>query len=301
MGADPQTTIKTKTEFAGIGLHSGEACRISVCPGAVDSGIIFRRCDFDLNGSDSRLSNLIHASPAFVVGSDHGTTLANSHGASVSTVEHLMAAFAIMSVDNAIVDVYGPEIPIFDGSAEHLVAGLMAAGVKTQDAKRGEILIGETVRVEDGGRVIEISPAVKCTIDISIDFGDCLIGRQSLLLDLDNPADRDRLAKSRTFCRLYEVDALRQAGLARGGSLDNSLVVDGQELMNGQPLRDPHEFALHKALDLLGDLYLLGQPIRGAIRAVKPGHALNAQAALAVARSVETDEAAEAEPLAATA
>ncbi len=301
MGAVPQSTIKTRTEFAGIGLHSGVDCRISVCPAPADTGIVFRRCDIDLDGSANRLSTLIDASPENVASADHGTRLINAHGASVSTIEHLMAALAILSIDNAIIDVFGPEIPIMDGSAAPLVHGLKQAGVRTQEEERREFVIGEAVRVEDGERSIEIEPADKRTIDISIDFGDCLIGRQSLFLDLDNPLDRDRLATSRTFCRLHEVDGLRQAGLARGGSLENSLVVDGDELLNSQPLRDPHEFALHKALDLIGDLYLLGCPIRGAIRAVRPGHALNVQAALAIARTLNAGEAQEGELLAATA
>ncbi len=300
MGAATQTTVKAPAQFAGVGLHSGSECRISILPAPTGAGIVFRRCDIDPGAADSRLSTLIHGSPDNVAGCDHGTRLANGYGASVSTVEHLMAALALLSLDNAIVEVDGPEIPIFDGSADHLVAGLKQAGVKTQDAERRPIVIGEPIRVDDGDRYIEFTPGDTSAIDIDIDFGDCLIGRQSLSVDLSNPADRDRLAASRTFCRLYEVDGLRRAGLIRGGSLENSLVVDGHDLLNDQALRDPHEFVLHKALDLIGDLYLLGRPIRGAIRAVKPGHDLNVRAAIAVAQSISA-EAQEASPLAATA
>ncbi len=295
-----QTTVNGKAHFAGVGLHSGSQCRISILPAPAGSGIVFRRCDIDPGGADNQLSRLIHATPENVAGSDHGTRLANGYGASVSTVEHLMAAFALLSLDNVIIEVDGPEIPIFDGSAEHLVAGLKQAGVKTQNAERLPIVIGEPIRVADGDRLIEFTPSDRGAIDIDIDFGDCLIGRQSLSVDLENPADRDRLATSRTFCRLYEVDGLRRAGLIRGGSLENSLVVDGHDLLNDQALRDPHEFVLHKALDLIGDLYLLGRPICGAIRAVKPGHDLNVRAALAVGRSLRADTQ-EARPLVATA
>ncbi len=300
MGAAAQTTVKAQAQFAGVGLHTGGECRISTLPAPAGSGIVFRRCDIDPDGTANRLSTLIHAAPENVVGSDHGTRLANGYGASVSTVEHLMAAFALLSIDNVIVDVDGPEIPIFDGSADHLVAGLKQAGLQAQDAARSPIVIAEPILVTDGDRLIEFTPSDTGSIDIDIDFGDCLIGRQSLSVDLSSPADCDRLAKARTFCRLHEVDGLRSAGLIRGGSLENSLVVDGPALLNDQPLRDPHEFALHKALDLVGDLYLLGRPVRGAIRAVKPGHDLNVRAALAVARSVSTG-AQEARLLAATA
>ncbi len=300
MGAATQTTVNAQAQFAGIGLHTGSECRISILPAPAGSGIVFRRCDIDPGGADNRLSTLIHATPENVVGSDHGTRLANGYGASVSTVEHLMAALALLSLDNVIVDVYGPEIPIFDGSADHLVAGLKQAGVKTQDAERLPIVIGAPIRIADGDRHIEFSPSDKDFIDIEIDFGDCLIGRQSLSVDLSRPADRDRLTSARTFCRLHEVDGLRRAGLIRGGSLENSLVVDGHDLLNDQDLHDPHEFVLHKALDLIGDLYLLGRPIRGAIRAVRPGHSLNVRAALAVSRSINATPQ-EARPLAATA
>ncbi len=300
MGATTQTTIKAPVRLAGVGLHSGSQCRISILPAPAGSGIVLRRCDIDPDGADNQLSTLIHARPENVAGADHGTRLANGYGASVSTVEHLMAALALLSLDNVMIDVDGPEIPIFDGSAEHLVTGLKQVGVKSQEADRLPIVIAEPIRVDDGDRYIEFTPGDTSVIDIDIDFGDCLIGRQILSVDLENSADRDRLAVSRTFCRLYEVDGLRRAGLIRGGSLENSLVVDGQDLLNDQPLRDQHEFALHKALDLIGDLYLLGRPIRGAIRAVKPGHDLNVRAALAVARTISAD-AQEARPLAATA
>ncbi len=137
----------------------------------------------------------------------------------------------------------------------------------------------------DHERSIEIEPYDGRRIDVEIDFGDCMIGRQNLSLNLDDPADIARLSMARTFCRLHEVEALRGAGLIRGGALTNGLVVDGDRLVNEEPLRDPAEFALHKALDLIGDFYLLGAPLAGRIRAVKPGHDLNTRAARALMRS----------------
>ncbi len=280
-----QNTLATPAEFAGVGLHCGETCRIIVNPAPVHTGIVFRRADLRLNGDGDRHSVLIYASPENVASSEHGTTLSNMDGATVSTIEHLMAALAILSIDNATVEVYGPEIPILDGSARPLVEGLQKAGITVQQELVDEIIITKSIRVENGDSIIEIEPSDRRTIDIKIDFGNCLIGQQSLFLDLDDEETRSRMVGSRTFCRLYEVDALREAGLIRGGSLENSLVVDGASLLNDQPLRDPQEFVLHKALDLVGDLFLLGHPIRGAIRAERPGHTINTRAARAIAQS----------------
>lgn len=287
-----QATLQESVEFSGVGLHSGDACRIIVRPAAEDDAIVFRRCDLAArNGGDKR-SYLISATPENVTRAHHGTTLGNAQGASVATVEHLMAAFALCSIDNALVEVFGPEIPILDGSSALFVSAFRKAGVKRQRAPRREIAIDDPVRVEAGDRYIQIDPADAFSLSISIEFEDCLIGRQSISLQFDESLDEERLAKSRTFCRLHEVESLRQSGLIRGGSLENSIVVDGSRVVNAEQLRDPHEFALHKALDLIGDLYLLGAPICGAIRAEKPGHDLNVRAALAAARCSRTGKAA---------
>lgn len=278
-----QTTLQESVEFSGVGLHSGAACRIVVQPAPEGAGIVFCRSDLAArNGGDNR-SYLIPASPEHVIRAHHGTTLGNGGGVSVATVEHLMAAFALCSIDNARIDVVGPEIPILDGSSALFVESFRNAGVRSQQSPRREIDVDDPVRVECGDRFVQIDPADEFSLDISIEFEDCLIGRQSIVLHIGEPLDQDRLAKSRTFCRLHEVESLRRCGLIRGGSLENSIVVDGARLLNGGRLRDSHEFALHKALDLIGDLYLLGAPVRGAIRAEKPGHDLNVKAALALA------------------
>lgn len=278
MGAVRQRTLKRPVEFAGVGLHSGDACRVIVKPAPTDAGIVFRRQDFV--GPD----NSVVATPQNVILTNHGTALGNAAGATVTTVEHLMAAFALCSVDNALIEVYGPEIPILDGSADQFVQRLTEAKFAAQSSRRKVITIEEPLKVCDGDRWIEVVPLGGFSIDIVIDFEDCLIGRQALTLHLDDPYQQERLAKSRTFCRLHEVEALRRVGLIRGGSLENSIVVDGDRLLNEAALRDPEEFVLHKGLDLIGDLYLLGAPIRAAVRAVKPGHDLNARMALAIAR-----------------
>lgn len=273
-----QKTVKAPVEFAGIGLHTGVECRVIVRPAAANAGIVFRRCD--QGGPD----NLIPACAENVVRADHGTALANAAGARVETVEHLMAALALVGIDNAVIDIVGPEAPILDGSAALFVSGLKEAGLIEEQAARNIVFIKETLVVRDGDRSIVIEPFDGFSLDVEIDFEDCLIGRQSLTLHLDQPCDQVRLAKSRTFCRLHEIQPLRRAGLIRGGSLNNSIVVDGDRLLNRDALRDPEEFVLHKGLDLIGDLYLLGAPIRGAIRATKPGHDLNTRLARAAAR-----------------
>lgn len=277
-----QSTIDTEIAFNGVGLHTGEESSVVLRPASAGTGIVFRRRDLD--GHDGGKTNLIAAKPGNVIACDHGTTLANEAGVSVATVEHLMAAFALARVDNVLVDLNGPEIPIFDGSAAPYIERLQAGGLRRQTALRRAIMLDTPLRIDDGDRFIEFLPALRPSIAIEIDFGDCLIGRQSLRLDLENDEDVERIASARTFCRLNEIDGLREAGLIRGGSLKNALVVDGERLLNEEALRDPQEFALHKALDLLGDLYLLGRPICAAIRAHKPGHGLNVRAGAALAR-----------------
>jgi len=283
-GTSVQATLQKSVEFNGVGLHTGEACRAVVRPASADSGIVFCRADRRPEIGGDKDAFLIAAAPENVICASHGTALGNAHDVTVATVEHLMAAFALCSIDNAFIEVFGPEIPIFDGSSAVFVDMFRDTGIKTQNAPRREIVIDKPIRVEDGERYLEITPADCFSIDISIAFEDCLIGRQSLSLHFDDGLDQDRVARSRTFCRLHEVENLRRAGLIRGGSLENSLVVDGGSLVDGQVLREPNEFVLHKALDLIGDLYLLGGPIRGAVRTEKPGHDLNVKAAKAILR-----------------
>lgn len=279
-----QSTLSGPVTFAGVGLHTGETVRAIIQPAPADMGIVFRRTD---RGSGGGARSEIHAVPENVSRADHGTTIANAFGASVATIEHLMAALAVSRIDNAIVELDGPEVPILDGSAAPFLAALSQAESVPVDGLRSEFVITERVEFSEGERSIRFDPADTFSLTVDIEFEDCLIGRQSLSIALDSAADIARLASARTFCRLYEVDALRRAGLIRGGSLENSLVIDGERLLNSTGLRDPHEFALHKALDLIGDLYLLGMPIRGAVHATRPGHDMNCRAAFALFRQRE--------------
>ncbi|WDI30402.1 UDP-3-O-acyl-N-acetylglucosamine deacetylase [Hyphococcus flavus] len=283
-----QRTVQKEITFSGVGLHSGVECRAVLRPSEADAGIVFRRTDLDGG------ANLITASPSRVVFADHGTTLANESGVKVATVEHIMAALALCGIDNVVVDVEGSEIPILDGSSAQFVREIAGSGCLELMARRKPLAIYSPVRVEDGDRFIEFTPGPR-RIHVEIDFDNCLIGRQALTLNLENEDDLAKLACARTFCRLEEVQVLKDAGLIRGGALANSIVVDGNRLLNEEPLRDPSEFALHKALDLIGDLYLLGAPINGTITAVKPGHAINTRAAQELLQHFQGDQTASVE------
>lgn len=283
-------TLSGPVTFEGAGLHSGEECRVVLHPAAAGAGIVFHRQGHD---GDARR---IFANPASVVRARHGTCLANSAGVSVSTVEHLLAALALTGVDDAAIEVDGPEIPIMDGSAAAFVSAIAQTGVAAQAVPRCPIVIMEAFEIADEDRLIRFEPHDGRRVEIEIDFGDCLIGRQTLSLDLENPEDLVKLSAARTFVRLHEVEPLRAAGLIRGGTLSNAIVVDGDRLLNDEPLRDPAEFALHKALDLIGDLYLAGAPIIGLVSAVRPGHEINTRAAARLAALSESMAAQSATP-----
>lgn len=267
MTASRQTTIENSVSLIGVGLHSGADCRVVIGPAAANAGVVFRLG----NGAE------IRAAASSVADTRLCTRLANGAGDTVGMVEHLMAAFAIASLDNAILEIEGPELPILDGSAAPYVEAIEKAGVVALAALRPEIRIVAPFDFRDGPRLLRAEPHDGRLIDIAIEFDDPAIGAQSLTLDLDRPEDRRRLAQARTFCRLADVEAMRRAGLSLGGSLDNAIVVDGGRILNPEGLRDPSEFALHKTLDLVGDLRLAGWPIIGKISAQRPGHDVNAR------------------------
>ena len=272
MGATKQHTLSGPVRFEGVGLHSGVIAKLLLKPAPPDHGIVFKRCDA-LNGHAD--TPFVTAGSGSVVGVRLGTTIANPRGVSVATIEHLMAALSLCRVDNVLIEIDGPETPILDGSSAPFVAAIRKTGVVAQKAERRIFEVDDEVSVTEGDRSISVTPLDHLRLDVEIDFDDCVIGRQSLSVRIDDACDCERLAVSRTFCRLRDVEKMRNAGLIRGGSLENSIVVDGDRLLNGEALRDPNEFALHKALDLIGDLYLLGGPLVGHIRAVRPGHDLN--------------------------
>lgn len=270
-GVRIQKTLKSIIEADGVALHSGARRRMRIAPAAEGAGIIFRRTDFEGD-------NLIPADPRLVADARLGVRLRNAAGAEVMTVEHFLAAAFFCGLTNAIVDIDGPELPIFDGSLRRQVELIGAAGLQAQDAPRRRLKVVRPNRVESGDRFVEILPAESARAEIEIDFPEAAIGRRRLAFDLDDRDVAARIICARTFCTLRDVEAMRASGRSLGGSLDNAIVVDGARILNG-PLRDPDEFILHKAGDLTGDLALIGADVEGLVRAYKPGHDLNARLA----------------------
>lgn len=263
-----QHTLAGPAICAGVGLHSGERVRVSIRPAPVGSGIVFVRTDVL---GDNRVPVTAEA----VSESRLCTVITNAAGVSVATIEHLMAALAALDVDNAIIELDGPEVPIMDGSALPFVQLLDRAGRRRQDVERQFIEILETIEVVDGDKTARLSPCDRFEMAFEIEFDAKVIGRQSVDLAVTEQSFRDELADCRTFGFLGEVQALRDAGLARGGSLENAVVIDGERVLNPEGLRRPDEFVRHKALDAVGDLYVLGAPLLGRFEGVYAGHALN--------------------------
>ncbi|WP_091740498.1 UDP-3-O-acyl-N-acetylglucosamine deacetylase [Phenylobacterium immobile] len=264
-----QHTVRSAASFAGVGVHTGAQARVTVRPAAADTGVVFVRSDI------TDRPNQIAVSGEAVCRTQLGTVIEGQAGVTLATIEHLMAALVMLGIDNAIVEVDGPEMPIMDGSSAAFVAVLDAAGKRAQAAPRRFIEILQTVEVVDGDKRASLSTAAGFEVAFEIDFPTAAIGRQRVDLAMDERAFRDELADCRTFGFLHEVEALRALGLARGGGLDNAVVIDGDAILNPEGLRRPDEFVRHKALDAIGDLYVLGFPMIGRFEGVRAGHGLN--------------------------
>ncbi len=264
-----QHTLKNSIYCSGTGLHSGARVALSLHPAKPGTGIVFRRAD--VGGPDAEIS----ARYDQVSDTRLCTTVTNDAGISVSTVEHLMAALAGCRLDNVIVEVNGPELPIMDGSAEPFVFLIDCAGVVAQDAPRRAIRVLKPVDVADGVSSARVEPWAGSTINIELEFETAVIGRRSMFFDMLSDSFRGDLSRARTFGFLHEVEALQAAGLARGGSMENAVVISGDTVLNEGGLRFDDECARHKALDCVGDLYLAGAPIIGHFHGVRPGHAIN--------------------------
>lgn len=260
-----QQTVAQDVVFTGLGLHSGAAVRLVVRPAPADTGIVFERTDLGV-----RIPAIWHAVEQTAL----NTRILGEDGASVSTIEHLMAALAGLGISNAVCEIDGPEVPILDGSALPFVRALSAAGVRRQSAPLQAIRILREVRVQNGDAYAVLSPDEGVHMSFHISFTDAAIGEQSRSMDLANGAFMRELSRSRTFCRQAEIDLMHQKGLALGGSLDNAVVVDGAAVLTPGGLRHPDEAVRHKMLDALGDLYTAGAQILGAYRGHKAGHAL---------------------------
>jgi UDP-3-O-[3-hydroxymyristoyl] N-acetylglucosamine deacetylase len=266
-----QHTVLGPAIFAGVGVHTGAHVRVSVRPAPTDTGIVFVRTD--VTDRDNRVAAAAEA----VCKTQLGTVIGNGEGVTVSTIEHLMAAFATLGVDNAIVELDGPEMPIMDGSSEPFVQILDQAGRRQQDAPRRYIEILAPIEVVDGEKSARLLPSSQFEVAFEIVFDSPVIGRQAVDLVMSEEAFRTELANCRTFGFAHEVEALRAMGLARGGSLENVVVIEGDRVLNPEGLRRPDEFVRHKALDAIGDLYVLGAPIIGRFEGRLAGHAINNQ------------------------
>jgi UDP-3-O-[3-hydroxymyristoyl] N-acetylglucosamine deacetylase len=264
-----QKTINSKVSCTSVGLHSGAKVNMTLLPAPCDSGIIFRRVDLEAG------KNEVKASYQNVVTTNLGTTIANEHGAKVLTVEHLMAAIWGSGVDNLIVELDGAEIPIMDGSSKPFIFLIECAGIQIQEKQRQVLEIMKKVRVEDGDKFVEVEPAKDFSLDLEIEFKNQKIGKQKFSYRPDITSFKNDISNARTFCLKEEIEHMHKLGLAKGGTLDNAIVVDGENIVNESGLRHANEFVRHKTLDFIGDIYLAGYYIIGHFTASKSGHGIN--------------------------
>jgi UDP-3-O-[3-hydroxymyristoyl] N-acetylglucosamine deacetylase len=264
-----QKTLKAAIHCRGIGLHTGARVNMTLHPAAPGTGIVFRRSDRGGIEIAAHWRNIVESTLCTTIGNDDGVTIA--------TIEHLMAAFAGLQIDNAIVELDAPEVPVMDGSAAPFVFLIECAGITEQVAPRRGIKVLKPIRVGVNGNVATLTPADSFRLSFAIDFASSAIRQQELSYDLDADNFKDEISRARTFGFLDDVERMRQAGLARGGSLENAVVISGDRVLNKEGLRYENEFVRHKMLDALGDLYLAGGTIMGHFHGVRSGHALNHQ------------------------
>jgi UDP-3-O-[3-hydroxymyristoyl] N-acetylglucosamine deacetylase len=264
-----QKTLKSSIHCSGIGLHSGEKISMSLHPADIDTGIVFRRAD--LRGQQAEIA----AHFGNVSDTRLCTSLSNDAGTTIATVEHLMAALAGCEIDNAVIEVAGPEVPIMDGSSEPFVFLIECAGVEEQAASRLTIQILKPKVAHIGEAVTKLEPADVFSIELSIEYDNPVIGQQTKTVAMCADTFKSEICRARTFGFLEDVEAMRKAGLAHGGSLDNAVVVSGDKVLNDGGLRYDDEFVRHKILDSLGDLYLAGGPIIGRFSGHRAGHQIN--------------------------
>ncbi|CUH66471.1 UDP-3-O-[3-hydroxymyristoyl] N-acetylglucosamine deacetylase [Thalassovita gelatinovora] len=268
LGKILQTTLKGPVTFTGMGLHSGKPVRMTLRPAMADQGVWFRRTD--VLYKDAMVAarwDAVNQSPLC-------TRIENDSGVSVSTIEHVMAALAGCGVHNALIDIDGPEVPILDGSSASFVRGILYKGLREQAEQVRAIKILRSVEVRRGDAWARLDPHDELQIDFHIDFSDAAIGVQEKSLSMANGSFVRELCDCRTFCRQADVDAMRENGLALGGTLDNAVVVEGDKVLSPGGLRRSDEPVRHKMLDALGDLALAGAPIVGHYVGHRAGHAM---------------------------
>jgi UDP-3-O-[3-hydroxymyristoyl] N-acetylglucosamine deacetylase len=279
-----QRTLKSLISASGVGLHTGRKVRITLRPAAIDTGIVFRRVDLP--------SPVDIPARADVVGETRLSSCLVRGEAKVYTVEHLMSALGGLGVDNAYIDIDGPEVPIMDGSAAPFVLLLQQAGLVEQAAAKKFLRIKRTLQVTEGDKWARFDPYEGYRLSFSIDFKHPVIDRstQSVNVDFAETSYLKEIGRARTFGFMHDIENLRENGLALGGGLDNAVVLDEFRVLNAEGLRFADEFIRHKLLDAVGDLYLLGRPLLGAFSAHKSGHALNNKLARALLADVAAYE-----------
>ena len=265
-----QKTLKKTATFSGVGLHGGKLAKVLVKPSEPNTGIVFKRVDLQSN-------NYVYPSFTNVTNTLLNTTISNEHGVKVSTIEHLMGALFGLGIDNALVEINNEEVPILDGSAKEFIEILKTCGLEKSEAPIKIIKIQKKITFHQGEKFISIEPS-KLSLDINfkLKFENCLIGNQENKINVyeDDLVD---IFNSRTFCLFEDVEKIKEKGLAKGGSLDNAIVVKGNEILNSEKLRNPKEFVNHKILDCIGDLYTSGYRIIGSINSSQGGHFLTNQ------------------------
>ncbi len=262
-----QRTLGKDVSFSGVGLHSGKTVRLTLKPAPVNHGIKFVRKDLpDDPTIPARFNCVVDTSLATVVGSD---------GVIVSTIEHLMACLGGLSIDNVIVELDSYEVPVMDGSAGPFTRMIMAAGIQEQEAPRHFFVLKEPIELKQDGKFVGAYPDTTFKITSNIEFEHPLIRKQSCSIEVQDHIFEREISRARTFGFLHEVEYMKRYGLARGGSLDNALVIDERDILNKDGLRYQNEFVRHKLLDCIGDFSLLGMPILAHIVTIKSGHAFN--------------------------
>ena len=263
-----QKTLKNKVSFKGIGLHSGKVAKVTLHPASENSGIVFKRTDLKEN-------NTIKANYQNVSSTNLCTVLKNENNVSISTVEHLVAAFYITGIDNVLIEIDNSEIPIMDGSSKDFIEIINYSGIKEQSKKRKYLKIKKEIRINDGNKHINLtSDSNSLKVDYELDYENKLIQNQKNIINFESDDLKD-VYTSRTFCLFKDIEKIKKAGLAKGGSLKNAIVVDEDKIINESGLRNKKEFVNHKILDLAGDLFLAGYRILGNITTKHGGHELN--------------------------
>ncbi|CAN2041652.1 UDP-3-O-acyl-N-acetylglucosamine deacetylase [Candidatus Magnetomoraceae bacterium gMMP-15] len=262
-----QKTIAKEISCSGVGLHSGKKVNLTLKPAPANHGIKFARVDLPNQPSISAIfKKVVDTSLATVIGND---------GAIVSTIEHLMASFAGLGIDNVVVETDGYEIPIMDGSALPFTAKIIKAGIKTLDDSKSCFIINSPIYLSENDKSVRLSPSDRFKITCTIEFNHPLLKKQSYSIIISDESFENEICKARTFGFIHEIEYLRQCGLAKGGSLENAVVIDKNSILNEEGLRYHDEFVRHKILDCLGDFSLLGMPIIGHLEINKSGHAFH--------------------------